>query len=48
MSLGGPIRPPFPTELGVREGGLLQFQTEQKFVAKMQHVYSSIVSLTDI
>jgi hypothetical protein len=47
MSLGGPIRPP-PTESGVGEGVLLQYQTDKKFAAKMQYVYSSVVGLTDI
>jgi hypothetical protein len=29
-------------------GVLLQYQTEQKFAAKMCYVYSSVVGLTDI
>ncbi len=43
MSLGVQSDPLLPTELGVGEGGQLQCQTEQKFAAKMQHVYFLIV-----
>jgi hypothetical protein len=48
MSQGGPIRPLPPSELGVGEGILRQYQTEKKFTAKMRHVHASIVSLIDI
>ncbi len=50
MSRGGGVwsDPLPPTESGVGEGILLQYQTEQKFVAKMQYVYSSVVGLTVI
>jgi hypothetical protein len=50
MSQGGGVQSdPFPTtELGVGEGILLQYYTEQKFEAKLRYVYSSVVCLTDI
>jgi hypothetical protein len=37
-----------PTEWGVGERILLQYQTEKQFAAKMRYVYSSVVVLTDI
>jgi hypothetical protein len=40
-----------PLSLGVGEGGLLQYQTDQKLTAKMLHFHLShllIVGLTDI
>jgi hypothetical protein len=47
--MGGVQSDPLPpTESGVGEGVLLHYQTEQKFVAKIRYVYSSVVSLTDI
>ncbi len=48
MSWGGPIRPPSPHWVGGGGGVLFQYQTDQKFAAKMRYVYSSVVGLTDI
>jgi hypothetical protein len=48
MSRGVQSDPLPPTGSGVGEGVLLQYQTEQKFAAKMRYVYSSVISLTDI
>jgi hypothetical protein len=48
MSLGVQSDPLPSTELGEGEERQLQCQTEQKFMAKKRHVYSSIVGLIAI
>ncbi len=48
MSRGVQSDPLPPSGSGVGEGVLLQYQTEQKFAAKMRYVYLSVVGLTDI
>jgi hypothetical protein len=48
MSRGGRIQSEPLTEPGAGEGTLLQYQTEQKFAAKMLCVFLLVVSLIDV